>query len=108
MTENKHFVTPKTYLLGYTNVDMDQLKQYLSDTDQLEFLEEINTALAEGLDPGEILCSFYAKACYASLTNKKNKNITRTRAIYDNILGILESGHGSVIEHCTLNFMVTN
>lgn len=106
--ENKNFVKPKTYFIGYTVVDFNQLTEYLRDTEQLEFLEEIADALKEGLDPGEILCSFYAKACYASLTNKKNKNITKTRSIYDNIVGILDSGHGSVIEHCQLNFMVTN
>ena len=106
--ENKNFVKPKTYLIGYTVVDFNQLTEYLRDTEQLEFLGEIDEALKEGLDPGEILCSFYAKACYASLTNKKNKNITKTRSIYDNIIGILDSGHGSVIEHCQLNFMVTN
>lgn len=103
-----HFKLPKTYLVGYTNVDLNALKEYLADTDQNEFLEEIEEAQTQGLNAGEILCSFYAKACYASLTTKKNKNITRTRAIEDNIKGILDSGHGSVIEHVQLNFMVTN
>lgn len=103
-----HFKLPKIYLIGYTGIDLSVLTQYLQDTDQMEFLEEINTAKKEGLDDGEILCSFYAKACYASLTNKKNKNITKTRAIADNIKSILDSGHGSVIEHVQLNFMITN
>lgn len=108
MEKYKHFKLPKTYLLGYTTVDLDSLKRYLTDTDQLEFLEEVEKALGEGLDLGEILCSFYAKSCYSSLTNKKNKNISKTRAIYDNLAGVLDSGHGSVIEHCSLNFMVTD
>ena len=107
-TPFKHFKNPKVYLLGYTTVDKDELIRYLEETDQKEFLAEVETALDEGLDLGEILCSFYAKACYASLTNKKNKNITRTRAIADNIIGILDSGHGSVTEHCVLNFMITD
>src|SRR6185503_4378714 len=106
--EYQHFKFPKTYLIGYTNVDFDVLTRYLEDTDQLEFLSEIEAAHKEGLNPGEILCSFYAKACYASLTNKKNKNITKTRAIADNVRSILDSGHGSVIEHVQLNFMITN
>ena len=105
---NKNFVKPKVYLIGYTTIDKNALIQYLNDTDQIEFLGEFQKAENEGLDVGEILCSFYAKACYASLTNKKNKNITKTRAIYDNIVSILDSGHGSVIEHCSLNFMITN
>lgn len=105
---NPKFVLPKTYLVGYTVIHVPGFKEYLEDTDQTEFLKDYYAALEEGLDPGEILCSFYAKACYASLTNKKNKNITRTRSIYDNILSIIDSGHGSVIEHCEINFMITN
>lgn len=106
--KNKHFVLPKTYFLGYTTVDMEALMEYLRDTDQTEFLEDIAEAKDAGLDDGEILCSFYAKACYASLTDKKNKNISKTRSIYDNLVGILDSGHGSVLEHCNMNFMITN
>lgn len=103
-----HFKTPKVYLVGYTTVNQAGLLEYLAETDQLEFQNEITEALDQGLDLGEILCSFYAKACYASLTNRKNKNISKTRAIYDNIVGILDSGHGSVTEHCSMNFMITN
>lgn len=105
---NKHFVLPKTYLIGYTNINLDNLKEYLSDTDQLEFLEDIEQAQKEGLDNGEILCSFYAKLCYASLTTKKNRNISKVRSIADNITGILDSAHGSVISHCNVNFVTTN
>lgn len=105
---NKNFVLPKAYLVGYTTLDLNNLTEYLKDTDQLEFLEDIKEGKSKGLSDGEILCSFYAKSCYASLTTKKNKNISKTRPIYDNILGIIKSGHGSVIEHCMLNFMVAN
>lgn len=107
MNDSK-LVLPKTYFIGATALDRYQIFDYLQDTYQTEFLEEIEQAIKEGLDTGEILCSFYAKACYASLTNKKNKNISKTRSIYDNLLGTIESGHGSVFEHCTLNFMITN
>lgn len=105
---NEHFVLPKTYLTGYTTINIDGLTEYLKDTDQLEFLKEIDEAKNQGISDGEILCSFYAKACYASLTTKKNKNISKTRPIYNNLVGILDSGHGSVIEHCFINFMITN
>jgi len=105
---NEHFVLPKTYLVGYTAINFDGLKQYLQETDQPEFIDDIHEAQKKNLSDGEILCSFYAKACYASLTAKKNKNISKTRPIFDNLLGILDSGHGSVIEHCSINFMITN
>ncbi len=107
-TTYPNFLLPKVYLLGYTAVDLEQLKQYLRDTDQEEFITDINEAQLQGLNNGEILCSFYAKACYSSLTTKKNKNISKIRDIKSNIESILETGHGSVIEHCSLNFMITN
>jgi len=102
------FCSPKVYYLGCTEVDLEALKTYLKDTEQFEFWEDIVEAQNSGLSSGEILCSFYAKACYASLTTKLNKNITRTRSIEDNIKSILDTGHFSVIEHCSVNFMVTN
>lgn len=105
---NKNFVLPKVYFIGATAIDKMAITEYLMDTDQEEFLEEIEKAEEEGLNIGEILCSFYAKACYASLTDKKNKNISKTRSIYDNLIGTINSGHGSVIEHVNLNFMITN
>lgn len=103
-----HFVLPKVYLTGFTGLNLDGIKEYLKDTDQNEFLEDIEEAEKMGLNGGEILCSFYAKLCYASLTDKKNKNISKVRDIANNIKSILESGHGSVIEHCTINFVVTD
>ncbi len=106
-TENR-IVLPKTYLMGMTAANEQGVIEYLQDTDQTEFLEEILQARTEGLSDGEILCSLYAKMCYASLTNKKNKNISKVRGIYDNILGTVESGHGSVFEHCFINFNTTN
>lgn len=89
-------------------MDLPSVIQYLEYTDQTEFLEDIQAAKSEGLSDGEILCSFYAKACYAALTTKKNKNISKVRSIYDNVVGTISSGHGSVLEHVCLNFMVTD
>lgn len=101
-------VQPKTYLVGYTILNYDGLHDYLNETNQFDFWDEVKAAKQEGLSDGEALCSFYAKLCYASLVEGKNKNITKTRSIYKNILGTIESGHGSVFEHCNLNFVTTN
>jgi thymidylate synthase (FAD) len=99
-------VKPETYWTGTTVINVDELYRYLKDTDQESFIEEIKQAKSEGLSDGEILCSFYAKACYAALTTEKNKNISRVRGIHDNVKGTIKSGHGSVFEHCQLNFMI--
>lgn len=104
----KNFVFPRVFFLGYTKIDMDGLVAYLTYTDQKEFLEDIEEAKKQGISDGEILCSFYAKMCYSSLTTKKNKNISKVRGISDNIVSILDSGHGSVCEQATMNFVVTD
>lgn len=103
---NENFVLPKVYWVGFTEINLLGLIQYLEDTDQTEFIDEIKKAEEEGISSGEILCSFYAKMCYASLTTKKNKNISKVRGIAPNLEGILNSGHGSVLEHASLNFLV--
>jgi flavin-dependent thymidylate synthase len=85
---------PKTYLIGYTNLNLDGLKNYLKDTDQEDFLETLYEAEREHISSGEILCSFYAKLCYKSLVVGKNKNISRTRDIEANIKSCMDTGHG--------------
>lgn len=105
---NENFVLPKVYWIGETMMRKDEMNRYLKDTDQEEFLVDIIWAKRDGLSDGEQLCSFYAKLCYASLTTKKNKNISKIRSIVDNLINIVDTGHGSVLEHCSLNFVVTD
>jgi thymidylate synthase (FAD) len=101
-------LTPETYFMGATAVNFGELQRYLHDTDQAEFMDAIAQAKTEGLSDGEVLVSYYAKLCYAALTTRKNENISRVRNIQDNLEGTIKSGHGSVFEHCYLNFTVAN
>lgn len=101
-------VTPKVYFVGCTTIDGEGLSEYLRDTGNQEFLGAIDDARRQGLSDGEILTSFYAKLCYASLTLGHNDNVTRIRDIPDNLKAMLSSGHGSVFEHAQLNFVATN
>lgn len=105
---NMNFVEPKTYLVGITGIVENHLMEYLTDSNNEDFIENIKQAKEEGLSDGEILCSFYAKLCYKSLSLGKNKNVTRVRDIESNLMGCFDSGHGSVFEHCNLNFITTN
>jgi thymidylate synthase (FAD) len=100
------FVTPKVYLIGYTGIDLNGLESYLRDTGNEYFLELLNTAKESGLSDGEILVSFYAKLCYASLSLGHNDNISKIRDIPDNLRATQESGHTSVWEHVMLNFVI--
>ena len=101
------YVEPKTFLVGVTGIT-GGLKEYLEYSGNKEFLETLEQAKEEGLSDGEILCSFYAKLCYKSLTLGKNLNVSKIRDIESNLIGCFESGHGSVFEHCFLNFITTD
>lgn len=101
-------VSPDVYYIGATTIDMDGLASYLRASGNDDFYKSMVAAREEGLSDGEILVSFYAKLCYASLTLGKNANITRVRDIPDNLRACWDQGHGSVWEHCQLNFVVRN
>lgn len=99
-------VTPTVHLIGYTTMDTRGMAEYLRATDNQDFLASIEAAREEGLSDGEILTSFFAKLCYASLTLGKNANVSRIRDIPSNLLNTIDQGHGSVWEHCSINFVV--
>lgn len=102
------FVNPKVFLVGCTGIDTEAIYDYLCSTGNLEFADSVIAAREAGLSDGEILCSFYAKLCYKSLTLGKNANVTRVRDIPDNLRGCFDQGHGSVFEHVQMNFLVTD
>ena len=102
-------VTPRTYLVGYTTIHEDGMLQYLHDTENAGFYDSLEDARHEqGVPDGLSLCSFMAKLCYKALTIGKNENISRTRDIESNLQACFDHGHGSVYEHCVLNFVTTN
>lgn len=103
-----YFVRPKTFLIGFTSINEDELKNYLKYTNNDDFLESVEIAKEQGISMGEILCSFYAKLCYKSLTLGKNSNVSRIRDIQSNLENVIETGHGSVLEHFCLNFIITD
>ena len=101
-------VKPTVHLIGVTSVDAFAMQTYLEQTGNAEFMETFNAAVAGGVSPAEALCSMYAKLCYKSLTVGHNDNITRVRDIEDNVKGCFNTGHGSVFEHVTFNFVITD
>lgn len=102
------FVTPETYFIGATALNHQEFERYLRDSGNEDFLETVEVARQKGLSQADILCSFYAKLCYKSLTLGQNANVTRIRDIESNLNSIVETGHGSVFEHVQLNFVVRN
>lgn len=102
-------VKPEVFLVGMTTIYVPGLEAYLEVTGNQEFLDAIAEARdKDGLQDMEILSSFFAKLCYRALTLGHNANIKGIRSIAQNVIGTIESGHGSVFEHCQLNFVFHN
>lgn len=97
---------PVVSLVATTSLNKSGILEYLLSTGNEEFEETINAAFAAGLSSMEILVSMMAKLCYKSLTIGHNANITRVRDIQSNIEAAIGSGHGSVLEHASMSFIV--
>ncbi len=102
------FVEPIVYWVGFQEINEAEVRRYLKDSGNEDFLESMEAARKAGLTSAEILCSMFAKLCYKSLTLGKNENISRIRDIEDNVRNCFDVGHGSVFEHVNFNFIVTD
>lgn len=101
-------VTPKVYLVGQTEVNKEEILRYLKDSQNEDFVISMDAASIAGLSGSEILCSLFAKLCYKSLTLGKNANVTRIRDVVQNLKGCFDVGHGSIFEHISFNFIITD
>ena len=101
-------VKPEVYLVGYSTIDPVGLGEYLKNSGNKEFMKTVIAAREAGISEAETLISAAAKLCYASLSVGHNDNITRVRDIPENLKATWDQGHGSVWEHCNINFIVRN
>lgn len=101
-------VTPRSYWIGYCEMNEGGLQDYLRDSGNMGFWQSVLDAREQGISNAEILCSFFAKLCYKSLTVGHNANISKVRDIPDNIIATMDSAHGSVFEHVGFNFVISD
>jgi len=87
-------VVPRTYWVGYTEMQDDEVLRYLEDSGNKDFWQSVLEAREAKISNAEILCSLFAKLCYKSLTLGQNENISRVRDIQGNIRGCFDLGHG--------------
>lgn len=97
---------PVVSLVAKTCLSRDGIVEYLEATGNEEFIDTIDSSILDGLSHMEILVSMMAKLCYKSLTLGHNSNITRVRDVRSNIEAAINSGHGSVLEHASMSFIV--
>lgn len=98
------FVTPKAYLIAETSID---------DAVMLDALRSLGVEnwTTDSDNDAEILTEFAGKSCYMSFDTSLNSNLTKvgTRSNHDYIQkGIVAQHHGSVLEHSTVTFFLTN
>lgn len=102
-------VSPKVYLLAETGILRD-IDSPLVDTFET-YLEDIGAsewAPDTGSDP-EILSEIAGRLCYKSFAVGLNPNVTKIRTGNEQYLGnIIESRHGSVLEHSCVSFLFLN
>jgi thymidylate synthase (FAD) len=95
------WVTPQVRMIGHTSIDKDGIDDFMSSEYGLEW----------GTDAGgeaEALVEFAGRMCYRSFQPGLNKNVTRIRqGNHDYVGNILSSGHGSVLEHATVSFLLS-
>jgi thymidylate synthase (FAD) len=92
-------VEPKVFLVGESRVVNEGLQAYL------EHLGTPNWKTDAPSD-AERLCEVYGRLCYRSFEPGLNPNVTRVREGNERYLAnILAAGHGSVLEHGSVNFI---
>lgn len=95
-------VEPKVYLVGESALNLDNVDDFLDDTGNPEWTTDAPSFSEE-------LIEIMGRNCYKSFKPGDNPNVTKVRNGNEKYLrNILESGHGSVLEHATLNFIFTN
>lgn len=98
------FVVPKAFLIAETRVNHDILNAALTHLGVPEWK-------TDAADDHSLLSEFAGKSCYMSFDTSLNLNLTRT-GTRDNETylqeGIIGQKHGSVLEHSTVTFFITN
>ncbi len=96
-------VTPQVEIIAETKMDFEQLQSYLDTIGATEY--DPQPAEADG----ESLVIAAGKTCYRSWQPGLNPNVTRTRNDAKEYIGnIIDTGHGSVLEHASVSFLIYN
>ena len=96
------FIEPKVFLVGETRVLLDKVQEYLIEIGAPEWKSDATSDI-------EMLVELMGRICYRSFKPGLNPNVTTIREHNDEYLrNILETGHGSVLEHSSLSFIFMN
>ncbi|MGH2863327.1 MAG: FAD-dependent thymidylate synthase [Solirubrobacteraceae bacterium] len=106
--DHVHETTPQVFLVARPAVVVDGMRAYLESVGGTSWLD-MREDKREELKEGELLAEFGGRMCYRSWEPGLNPNVTRIRtdqqAYFANVL---QSAHGSVLEHANYSFALRN
>ena len=97
-------VTPRAIIVGETAIVPEGMKEFLEAIGTPEWTTDAGT-------DSEVIVEVAGKLCYMSFSTDLNRNLTRvgTRNNHDYIQkGLIETKHGSVLEHVAINIAFLN
>lgn len=97
-------IHPKAFLIAETRVDEHTIRDALKHLGVEGWTSDADT-------DADLLVEFAGKSCYMSFDTSLNQNLTKVggRNNHDYIQqGIIANKHGSVLEHATVTFFLTN
>jgi len=106
--EHVHETQPSVFLISRPSVDVEGARAYLKSVGGESWL-----AMREGdedaINDGELLAEFAGRICYRSWEPGLNRNVTRIRTDREAYFAnVLQSFHGSVLEHANYSFAFRN
>jgi thymidylate synthase (FAD) len=101
-----HPVEPQVFLVSRPDLDYDAIASYLADVGGEAWLEKFDK---DELNDAQNLAELAGRLCYRSWEPGLNPNVTRVRTDQTAYLeNILQSLHGSVLEHVNFGFVLHN
>lgn len=98
------FCKPKVFVLGEQVVDTVEVYEYLKHLGAEKWYRE-NVEDSKVSD-AELLSEIMSRGCYKSFGAGLNPNVTKVReGNAEHLKNVIESLHGSILEHSTVNFM---
>ena len=100
------FCKPVINIIGDGALDHRGLEQVFEQYGAEKWYEENVEINGEGVSDEELLIETMARSCYKSFGAGLNPNVTKVRSGNEEYLAnVIDSGHGSVLEHVNINFM---
>lgn len=103
-----HETKPEVFLIARPSLVWDGIGKYLSSVGGDEHFMRMQDGY-QGEQHGSKLIEFMGRLCYRSWKPGLNANVTRVREDRRKYLAnILNTGHGSVLEHASYSFVFSN